>query len=89
MSNFYRKYILGSKKDSSSSKSANGNTEAKNPVVDPTAMAPAQQPRRVSTKVTKDPNAPSPAANPHSNNRRVQIFNSSDAFSPDEKRQLP
>eukprot|EP01039_Chlorochromonas_danica_P001087 gene1087-1177_t len=84
MSKFYQRYISGMKKQDGAPLI---NTVKSRPI-DPTAMTPSQTTRSTpaSATTTSSNNAASTAG---AHSRRVQIFNSSDAFSPDEKRQLP
>eukprot|EP00981_Chlorochromonas_danica_P005254 scaffold1052_cov225-Ochromonas_danica.AAC.1 len=84
MSKFYQRYISGMKKQDGAPLI---NTVKSRPI-DPTAMTPSQTTRSTpaSATTTSSNNAASTAG---AHSRRVQIFNSPDAFSPDEKRQLP
>jgi len=81
MSRFYQRYISGMKKSTNESASLVKSVPAR--PIDPTAMAKSHTARPVSTK-TKPVNPGDPAGP----TRRVQIFNESESFSPDDNRQL-
>jgi cGMP-dependent protein kinase len=84
MSKFYQRYVSGVKKDESSSSLIGA---SKTRPVDPTAMTPSHAARPASSRVAGASSASVTASGP-APARRVQIFNSSDSFSPDEQRQL-
>mmetsp|Transcript_5283 Transcript_5283/g.5782 ORF Transcript_5283/g.5782 Transcript_5283/m.5782 type:complete len:820 (-) Transcript_5283:366-2825(-) len=86
MSNFYRRYLAGVKKD----EPLLDNSTARARPVDPTALAPSHSARPLSSRTKQDTTTTTAAAGAAGAGpaRRVQIFNSSDSYSPDQSRQL-
>lgn len=90
MSKFYQRYLSSNKNKDKESESLTGGSKSN--AIDPTAMA-----KSTTTKTSKPattstskaaPSAPQANAAANAPSRRVQIYNSSDAYSPDQNRQL-